>query len=801
MESFIQDLRLSVRSLLKTRGFTVASVLALALGIGATTAMFSVLYGVLLRPLPYPESAQIVEPAWNYQGQQSGMNATWRQFQFIEEHSRVFQYLAATTPVGFSVFTGSEAVRASALRVSRDYFHVLGVTPALGRGFLAQEDQPGGAHVVVLSHEFWRQRYAGNVGILGQSILLDGEPYTVVGIMPAGFQAMPAVDLWSTMGLVSATIGGGSNLEVIGRLPPGLSLARARAGLQAMNAAFAEEFKSEMPKGMRLELMQYQSLVSMDVRSPVLVLFGAIGFVLLIACANVANLLFGRAAARGRELSLRVALGASRGRIVRQLVTESVLLALAGGILGLLLAYWGLHALLTLAPDALPRTTAIHLDRWAMLFAFGISLLTGVLSGFLPAWRAARADVQDVLKESSRSATGSARQGRARNVLVVGEIALSLVLLVGAGLLIRTYANLARTDAGFDAGHLLTAEIWLPGERYDSTAKVTNFYQDVMDRLAAQPGVRSATVVEAGLPLERGGNVNPQIEGQAGRPSVDYRTVTPGFFQTLGVKLDQGRAIASTDAAGSEPVVNVNEAFVRRYLAGRDAVGSVLTLSGSPRRIVGVVGDVKSFIGNPAPAIIYLPSAQTPIGLTRAFGVWFPTHVIVRTAGDPATLQNSLVRTIRTVDPQVPIGRVRSMDDVLHASLQIQRFVMTLLSIFAALALVLASVGVYGLMSYVVAQRTHEIGVRMAIGARSADVMRLVIGRAMLLAVIGVVLGLVGARLLTHLLSSQLFGVQATDLVTFAGVSGVLVLVALAASYLPARRATRVDPMIALRSE
>ena len=799
MESLVQDVRVSVRSLLRTRNFTVASVLALALGIGATTAMFSVLYGVLLRPLPYPEPDRIVEPAWNYNGQRQGMAVTYMQFRFLAEHSRVFQSLAATTPVGFSVYTGGEAARANALRVSQDYFHVLGVPPAIGRAFLPQEDQPGGARVVVLSHEFWMQRFNGDAGAVGQSIQMDGEPYTIVGVMPAGFQSLPAVDLWSTMGQVSTTIGGGSNLSLIGRLEPGLSLARARAGAQVTGADFQQEFKKWGFEKGRLELMPYQDLVSNDVRTPVLILFGAIGFVLLIACANVANLLFGRAAARGKELSLRVALGASRGRIMRQLITESVLLSLAGGVAGMLLAYWGLHALLSLAPDDLPRATAIHLDRWAVLFAFGIALLTGLFSGLMPAWRAARGDVQDVLGGAGRS-TGSVREGRARNVLVVGEIALSLMLLIGAGLLIRTYANLAHSDAGFDAGHLLTGEVWLTG-RYDSTAKVANFYQRVIDHLDALPGVKSATVVEAGLPLERGGNLNPRIEGQEGTPSVDYRTVTPGFFQTLGVKLEQGRVMSSIDASTSEPVVNVNEAFVHRYLAGRDAIGSVLTLSGKDRRIVGVVGDVKSFIGDPAPAIIYMPSAQTPIGLTRTFGVWYPTHVIVRTTGDPAALHNALIQTIHDADAEVPIGRVRSMDDVLHASLQIQQFVMTLLSVFGALALMLAAVGVYGLLSFMVAQRTHEIGVRMAIGAQAGDVMRLVIRRALALALIGVVIGLVGARALTHVLASQLFGVAATDLATFVAVAGTLMLVALAASYLPARRATRVDPMIALRSE
>jgi len=810
-----QDLRFSARSLLarRSRSFTLVAVLTLALGIGATTAMFSVLYGVLLRPLPYPESSRLVEMAQRYQGQTGELAVTYQEFQFLRDHSAVFESLAATTSVGFNVFTGSEAVRANALRVSRDYFRVLGVAPALGRAFAADEDQPGGARAVILNHAFFQRRFNGDASIVGRAISLDGEPYTVVGVMPAGFQSLPAVDLWSTIAQVGQSVGSGENLQVIGRLKGGLTLDGARAGMQVTAAAYQREFKARLQPGVSLALAPYQTLVMSEVRTPVLILFGAIAFVLLIACANVASLLLGRAAARSRELALRTALGASRGRMVRQLLTESVLLALAGGALGLLLAEWGVHALLSLAPEELPRAANIQLDHWALFFTLALSLVTGVAFGLLPAWRAARTDVHALLKEGSGRASGPLRQGRVRNALIIGEIALAIVLLVGAGLLLRTFANLVRTDPGFDTQHVLSAEIWLTGSRYDSTAAITSFYRRLTERIDALPGVHSSAVIEAGLPLERGGRMGAVVDGRRLDESMDYRTITPGLFQTLGVPLRQGRAFAASDADRAEPVAIVNEALARQLLAehdavgheavGHEAVGHMVTIGNgtSPRRIVGIVGNVRSYIGLPAPPTVFIPSAQTPAGLTHLFSGWYPTHVIVRATDDPAVLGVALTRAIQETDPQVPIGRVRTMNEVLAASLSPQRFVMTLLGIFAGLAVVLAAVGVYGLMSFLVAQRTREIGIRMAIGARAGDVLRLIVMRAVLLTGTGVALGLLGALLLTRLLESLLFGVKPTDPLTFAGVAAVLGIVAIAASVVPARRAARVDPLIALRSE
>jgi len=533
------------------------------------------------------------------------------------------------------------------------------------------------------------------------------------------------------------------------------------------------------------------------------VLFGAIGLVLLIACANVANLLIGRAAGRSREVAVRVAVGATRWRLVRQMLTESVLLALAGGVAGLLIAYWGLDVLLSLVPGSLPRTGEIRLDGWALGFTFVVSLVTGILFGLLPAWQAANPRVYDALKEGSRRATGSARQGRLRGALVASEIALSLVLLVAAGLLVRTFVNLVRTDPGFETRGLLTAEIWLTGSRYDSTGAVAGFYGDLTDQLAAYPGVEGAAVVEAGIPLQRGGNMPVAVDGEIANTAAEYRTITPDYFTILGAPLEQGRMFTSADGGGAEPVAIINRAFADRYL-DRDGLGRVVRVGGTAnpdRRVVGIVGDLRSFVGFPAQPAVFIPSAQTPAGLTRAFSSWFPIHVVLRAAGDPGALRGILPRIIHDADAQIPVGRVRTMEEILGASLAFQRFLMLLLGVFGALAVTLAAVGIYGVMASFAAQRTHEIGVRVALGALPRDVVRLVLRRGLLLAGIGVAAGLAGAAGLTRLLANQLHDVRPIDPLTFGAVAVALVIVAVVACAAPAMRASRLDPVEALRHE
>ncbi len=803
MDALLADLRYARRTLAKSPGFTAVAVLTLALGIGPNTAIFSLVYGVLLKPLPYHESDRLVGLAEIYQGNRSELAVTYSEFRYLEDHSPVFERLAVSASVGFSVFTGDIAERVNGLRVSKDFFATLGVRPALGRDFLAEEDQLGGPSVAILSHGYWMRRFGGDTGVVGRAIALDGRPTTIVGVMPASFRWLSPVDVWSTMAQVAhSSIGDGENLHFVGRLKPGLSFDQAQARMQTVFAGFRQEFKTRLPLGVGEQLFPLRQVVVGAIETPVHALFGAIALVLLIACANLANLLLGRAAARGRELAVRLAIGAGRARLVRQILTESVLLALAGGALGLILADWGLRALLPLMPENLALPAEIHLDRWALLFTGVTSLCVGVVLGLLPAWQATTADPHVGLKEGTGRATTGAGTGRLRGALVVSESALSLVLLVGAGLLLRTVANLMRTDAGFDPRRVIAAEIWLTGPRYDSTTAIAAFYDRLRERLEASPGIRSAAVIEAGIPLVRGGNLAVAVDGAYPGPT-NYRTVTPRYFETMAIPVRRGRDFVAGDVQTAEPVAIVSASFAERYLGG-DGLGRMVTVGGrsaAPRRVVGVVGDTKQFIGAPVTPTAYVPSAQTPAGFTRLFNSWFPIHVVVRTAGGPAVLKEFVARTIRATDARVPLGRVRTMEEILSASLAFHRFLMLLLVAFAGLAVALAAVGIYGVMSYLVTQSTREIGVRIALGALPRQVRGVVIGHGMLLAGLGAIVGVAGSLALTRLLGSQLYGVTPTDAVTLGGVTALLLLVALVACVIPARRATRVDPMVALRHE
>jgi len=798
----LHDLRYALRQLARSPGFTAVAVLTLALGIGPNTAIFSLVYGVLLKPLPYPESDRLVGLAETYQGNRSELDVTYDEFRFLEDHNPVFERLAVSTDVGFSVLTGDIAERVTGLRVSQDFFATLGVRPALGRDFLAEEDQMGGASVALVSHGYWMRRFGGDPGVVGRAIALDGRPTAIVGVMPASFRWLSPVDLWSTMGQVARSIGGGENLHLVGRLKPGVSFEQAQARMQAVMAGFRQEFKPRLPPEVGEQLFPLRQLVVGPIETPVRILFAAVALVLLIACANLANLLLGRAAARGRELAVRLAIGASRFRLVRQILTESVLLALAGGAVGLILADGALRALLSLRPDNLTPPTEIHLDHWALLFTGVTSLCVGIVFGLVPAWQATTADPQVGLKESTGRATTGTGTGRLRGALVVSESALSLVLLVGAGLLLRTVANLTRTDAGFDPRRVVAAEIWLTGSRYDSTLTIAAFYDRLRERLEASPGVRSAAVIEAGIPLVRGGNLAVAVDGKYPGPT-NYRTVTPRYFETMAIPVRRGRDFSAGDVQAAEPVAIVSASFAERYLGG-DGLGRMVTVGGRSaalRRVVGVVGDTKQFIGAPVTPTAYVPSAQTPAGFTRIFNSWFPIHVVVRTAGDPAVLKQLLARAIRATDARVPLGRVRTMEEILSASLAFHRFLMLLLVAFAALAVALAAVGIYGVMSYLVTQSTREIGVRIALGAQPRQVLCVVIRHGMLLAGLGAIVGVAGSLALTRLLGSQLYGVKPTDALTLAGVTTLLLLVALAACFIPAHRASRVDPMVALRYE
>jgi len=798
----LQDLRYALRTLAKSPAFTAVAVLTLALGIGPNTAIFSLVYSVLLKPLPYPRSDRLVGLAETYQGNRGELAVTYDEFQYLADHAPVLERVAVYTPVGFSVFAGDIAERVTGQRVSKDFFATLGVRPPLGRDFLTEEDQTNGPSVALLSHGYWMRRFGGDPGVVGRTIALDGRPTAIVGVLPASFRWLSTVDVWSTMAQVARSIGGGENLHFVGRLKDDLSVEQVEARMQSVLAGFREEFKPRLPSEVDEQLFPLRQLVVADIATPVRILFAAIALVLLIACANLANLLLGRAAARGRELAVRLALGASRARLVRQILAESVLLALAGGALGLIMADGALRALLTLRPENLTPPTEIYLDRWALLFTAVTSICVGIVFGLVPAWQATTADPQEGLKAGTGRATSGTGPRRLRGALVVSESALSLILLVGAGLLLRTVANLLRTDAGFDPRHVIAAEIWLTGSRYDSTAAMAAFYDRLRERLETSPGVRSAAVIEAGIPLVRGGNLAVAVDGAYPGPT-SYRTVTPRYFETMAIPLRRGRDFSPGDVQAAEPVAIVSASFAERYLGG-DGLGRMVTVGGrsaAPRRVVGVVGDTKQFIGAPVTPTAYVPSAQTPAGLTRLFNSWFPIHVVVRTAGDPAVLKQFVARTIRATDARVPLGRVRTMEEILSASVAFQRFLMLLLVAFAGLAVALAAVGIYGVMSYLVTQSTREIGVRIALGALPRQVLGVVIGHGMLLAGIGAIVGVAGSLALTRLLGSQLYGVTPTDAVTLGGVTALLLLVAMVACVIPARRATKVDPMVALRYE
>jgi predicted permease len=811
MRSIWQDLRYATRVLAKSPGFAAVAVLTLALGIGANTAIFTVVYGVLLRPLPFPQPDRIVQLAEAFREDSDEMDLSWNELEHLREYGQLFEHIAGYTDMGFNLATGTEAEHVRGVPASAEYFQVLGVRPALGRDFLPEEDRGEGQRVAILSHELWLRRFGGEPGLIGRKILLSGDAYTVVGVMPAGFDPRAnselnpgtRADVWVPLALVAKSAGSGENLAVIARLNSTVTTAQLLSQMDVVTRDFRVRYPNVVGQELVMSFRPYQAMIGLGMRPFLLVLLGAIGFVLLIACANVANLFLARGSSRGREIAVRVAMGASRGRLIRQLLTESLLIALAGGALGLVVAYAGLSSLLATAPVNLPRVSDIRLDGWVFVFAFLISIATGAAFGVAPALYATKTNLNESLKEGEGRASAGAGRARLRQGLVIGELALSLVLLTGAGLMIATFERLMSTSPGFDPHHVLTMQFWMTGSKYASAPEVMKFYRAVEQRIEGLPGVTAGGVVAAGLPLERGGNNGVRIARakESEWINMDYREITPGYFQSIGTPLKQGRGITEADSEVSNPVVVINEAAARKYFPDRSSLGEHLYISGVLCEVVGVVGDVKSHLDQPAEPTTFVPAAQAKLGTSNLFEGWFPRSIVVRTTGDPLLLSQALREAVAATDPLVPTGAIRSMDQVLSRSLALRSFMMLLLGFFGGLALLLASVGIYGVIAFAVSQRTREIGVRMALGARPADVLRMVLREGMTLVGAGVVLGVAASLMLTRLLEGMVYGVRVRDPLIFAAVDLLLVAVSLVACYVPARRATRVDPLVALRYE
>ena len=797
MEQLWRDVRYALRALANQPTFALTAILTLALGIGANTAIFSVVNGVLLRPLPFPEPEQLVH-VWGRYPDYGRTSTSAPDYRDWRDGVPAFQHLAASNDASFNLTGAGEPEQVRGSRVTANFFDALGVAPMLGRTFAEGEDREGAATVAVIGHGLWRRRFEADPGILGRNAMINDRPYTVIGIMPEEFRVGSDLELWIPIDLSNpAYPRRGEFLNLVGRLVPGATIPQAQAQLDIVVRRLAEQYPATNAS-IQGEIVSMQGDLVSEARPALLVFTGAVALVLLIACANVANLLLARASGRQREVAVRLALGASRRRLLRQLLTESVLLSVFGAAVGLLLAGWALDALRASGTTFVPRLTEIGIDWTVAGFALALAVGTGLLFGLAPAARLIRAgSLQDSLKDGARGGSGGGT--RFRNALVLGEAALAIMLLAGAGLLIRSFVRLNQVDMGFDPGGVLTYELILPTARYPDDATLVPVIDRLVERTRAIPGVEAVSV-SSDLPLESASYLTFTLEGRVdtdgGSGDVQPFRVTPGHFDVLRIPLRKGRLLEESDAASATAVAVVNEELVRRFLGGKDPIGRRIQVSdGSPNEalIVGVVGDVAQEEVSAAPyAQVYQPMAQGP---TRG------VRVAVRTAGDPMALANQARATLASVDPQLPLTKLQTMEDRLAGSLTQPRVSMAVLALFALLALVLAAIGIYGVLSYAIARRTREIGIRIALGAKPRDVRRLVIGEGMRPVIAGVALGVVGALALTRLMRTLLYGVSPSDPLTLGAVALLLTGVAFVAAWLPARRATRVDALDALRSE
>jgi predicted permease len=818
MSNLWNDMKHSLRMFAKNPGFTLAALAALALGIGANTAIFTVINTVLLKPLTYPEPDRIVQFLLT-SPEGSGAIASQTKFHNWQQQTSVFQNVAAYDfgGPGYNL-TGDHPEQVHGIHVTQQYFALFGAPVMLGRTFTPQEDAPNGGKVVVLSYGLWQRRFGGNPNIIGTSLSLGNEPYTILGVIGKSFETDPAADIWLPFQFEPNSTNQGHYFLAAARLKPGVTLAQANAQLKVAADQFRRRYPDSLGPRDGFAVQPLRDSIVSDVRSSLFVLIGAVSFVLLIACANVANLLLVRATGRRREFAIRAAMGAGRARIIRQLLTESVLLSVTGGALGLVLGFVGVRALLFLSPGDIPRIgengAAVGIDWRVLLFTLGVSLLTGILFGLFPAIGAARPDLNSTLKESSnRSGTGF-RQSKGRSLLVIGEISLALVLLIGAALLIRTYVALRNVNPGFNAHNVLTMEMSLTGDRFQKTAGVAQLIRDGRERLNAIPGVE-ASASSCCIPLEGGFGLPFIVVGrplgkQPATGGAGWMSASPGYFDVFKIPILRGRDFTIQDTTGAPGVVLINETMAKQFWPKDNPVGQQIIIGKGvgpefeepARQIVGVVGDIRDggLNRNPRPLMI-IPQAQVPDGMTALNARIGPVAWLVRTHTDPHQYISAITEQLRQASGGFPVARVKSMEEVVIHSTARQDFNMLLLTIFGASALILAAIGIYGLMAYSVQQRTQEMGIRMALGADRSRIRNLVVRQGMFLALVGVVLGAGAAFGLTRLIASFLFGVKTWDPIVFVTVPLILAAVALAATWIPAQRASKLDPMEALRVE